>query len=146
MDLERLFEFAGNHLYLVIIFFVITVLLVKDLLESLLRKYEVVTPLQAVMLVNQEDAEVVDVREPAEWAKGHIISAKLISLGDLEKRLDELKEHKQKPVIVTCQSGTRSPAACKKLIQEGFARVYMLKGGMTAWTDAGLPVTKPKKN
>jgi len=144
--MERLFEFVGNHLYLVIIFVVIAVLLVKDLIESLLRKYEVVTPLQAVMLVNQEDAEILDVREPAEWAKGHIVNARLISLGDLDKRMNELGDLKQKPLIVTCQSGTRSPAACKKLVQAGFEKVYMLKGGTAAWTDAGLPVTKSRKN
>ncbi len=144
--MERLFEFVGNHLYLVIGFAVVTVLLIKDLFESLLRKYALVTPLQAVMLVNQEEAVVLDVREPQEWAKGHIINARLISLGELEKRLDELSDLKHKPVIVACQSGTRSPAACNKLIQAGFEKVYMLKGGTTAWTDAGLPVTKTKKS
>ena len=143
--MERLMEFIGNHLYLVIAFAVVTVLLLRDLLESLLRKYQLVTPLQAVMLINQEDAVVVDVREPSEWAKGHIVNARLISLGDLDKRLEELAEYRDRPVIVTCQSGTRSPAACKKLLGAGFTKVYMLKGGMTAWEDASLPVTKPKK-
>lgn len=143
--MDRLFEFVGNHLYLVIAFAVVTVLLIKDLVDSLMRKYELVTPLQAVMLVNQEEAEILDVREPPEWAKGHIVNARLISLGDLDKHMDELSELKQRPLIVTCQSGTRSPAACKKLIQAGFEKVYMLKGGMTAWTDAGLPIAKTKQ-
>ncbi len=143
--MERLLEFIGNHLYLVIAFAVVTVLLLRDLVESLLRKYQVVSPLQAVMLLNQEDAVVVDVREPPEWAKGHIGDAQLIPLGELDKRLEELASFKDRPVIVTCQSGTRSPAACKKLVKAGFTRVYMLKGGMTAWEDANLPATKPKK-
>lgn len=143
--MERLMEFVGNHLYLVIAFAVVTVLLLRDLVESLLRKYQVVTPLQAVMLINQEDAIIIDVREPSEWAKGHIADAKLISLGELDKHLEALSQFKDRPVIVTCQSGTRSPAACKKLLKAGLAKVYMLKGGMVAWEDANLPVTKPKK-
>ncbi len=144
--MERVFEFVGNHLYLVIGFAVVTVLLVRDLLESLTRKYKLVTPLQAVMLINQEDAIVVDVREPGEWEKGHIADARLISLGKLEERLDELAPYRHQPVIVTCQSGTRSPAACKTLQKAGFEKVYMLKGGMMAWEEANLPVTKPKKH
>ncbi len=143
--MERLLEFIGNHLYLVIAFVVVTVLLLRDLVETLLRKYQVVTPLQAVMLINQEDAVVVDVREPTEWAKGHIVGARLIPLGELDKRLEELASFRDRPVIVTCQSGTRSVAACKKLVKAGFANVHMLKGGMMAWEDANLPVTKPKK-
>lgn len=142
--MERLFEFIGNHLYLVLAFAAVVALLLRDLAESLLRKYQVVTPLEAVMLINQEDALVLDVREPHEWAKGHIAGARLISLGELEKRLAELEGLKSKPVIVTCQTGTRSPAACKKLIQAGFTRVYLLKNGMTAWEEASMPVTKPK--
>ncbi len=142
--MERLLEFVGNHLYLVVAFVVVTVLLLRDLVESLLRKYQVVSPLQAVMLINQ-DAVVVDVREPSEWAKGHIGNARLIPLGELDKRLEELAAFKDRPVIVTCQSGTRSSVACKKLVKAGFARVYMLKGGMTAWEDANLPVIKSKR-
>jgi rhodanese-related sulfurtransferase len=142
--MDRLFEFVGNHLYLVLAFAAVVVLLFRDLVESLLRKYQVITPLEAVMLINEKDAVVVDVREPHEWAKGHIVNARLIPLGELEKRLGELEDLKHKPVIVACQSGTRAPAACKKLIQAGFDKVCLLKNGMAAWEDASLPVIKHK--
>ncbi len=142
--MDRLFEFIGNHLYLALAFAAVVVLLIRDLVESVLRKYQVISPLEAVMLINQEDAVVVDVRQPHEWAKGHIVDAKLIPLGELEKNLEGLKAWQSKPVIVTCQSGTRSAAACKKLIGVGFTKVYMLKNGMTAWEEANLPVVKSK--
>ncbi|GAB6066800.1 rhodanese-like domain-containing protein [Methylothermus subterraneus] len=142
--MERLLEFIGNHLYLVLAFAAVVVLLLRDLIEGLLRKYQVITPMEAVMLINQDDAVVVDVRQPNEWAKGHIVGAKLIALEELEKRLSELEDLKSKPIIVTCQSGIRAPAACKRLIQAGFEKVYLLKNGMTAWEEANLPVTKSK--
>jgi rhodanese-related sulfurtransferase len=142
--MDRLFEFISNHLYLVLAFAAVVVLLIRDLAEILLRKYRVITPLEAVMLINQEDAVVVDVRQPHEWAKGHIVDAKLIPLEELEKHLEALKVWQAKPVIVTCQSGTHSAAACKKLISAGFAKVYLLKNGMTAWEEANLPVVKSK--
>ncbi|WP_022948284.1 rhodanese-like domain-containing protein [Methylohalobius crimeensis] len=142
--MDRFFEFVGNHLYLAVGFAVVTVLLLRDLVESLLRKYKLTTAQQAVMLLNQEDAVVIDVREPQEWAKGHIVNARHIPLGELDKHLVELEDFKTQPLIVTCQSGTRSPTACKKLMQAGFEKVYLLKNGMTAWEDAGLPITKSK--
>lgn len=146
ITLERLFEFVGNHLYLVIAFVVVTVLLIRDLAESLLRKYKVVTPLQAVMLINNEDAVVLDVREPHEWVKGHVADAVLISVGDLDKKLGELEPYRERPIIVTCQSGNRSITACRKLVAAGFPKVYLMKGGMTAWEEAGLPVVKSKQS
>ncbi len=144
ITLDRLFEFVGNHLYLVIAFVVVTVLLIRDLIESLLRKYQVVTPLQTVMLINNEDAVVLDVREPHEWVKGHVADAVLIPVGDLDKKQEGLEPYRGRAIVVTCQSGNRSITACRKLVAAGFPKVYLMKGGMTAWEEAGLPVVKSK--
>ncbi len=97
---------------------------------------------EATLLINRQDAAVVDVRETAEWSAGHIPSARHIALGHLEKRLSELDKFKQKPVIVVCASGNRSAQGCRILKKAGFEQVYNLGGGMHAWTDAGLPVSK----
>ena len=67
-----------------------------------------VSTLQATQMINREDALVLDVREPAEFAKGHILGAKNVPLGDFERRAAELDKHKAKPVIVTCDSGSRA--------------------------------------
>lgn len=85
-------------------------------------------------------AQLVDVREPSEWAQtGVIAEAKLVSLGDLEKRApDELA--KDKPVYVICRSGNRSRAGAETLLGLGYQEVYSVDGGIMAWIDAGLPV------
>jgi glyoxylase-like metal-dependent hydrolase (beta-lactamase superfamily II)/rhodanese-related sulfurtransferase len=83
---------------------------------------------------------VVDVREPWEYAMGHIADARLIPLGQLAQRLNELDPHK--PVAVVCQSGSRSQSAAALLGQKGFSKVYNLQYGMSGWQMAGLEMDR----
>ena len=99
------------------------------------------SPQQATLLMNREDALVIDVRDANEWASGHIPNARHIVLDQLEKRLSELEKFKARPLIVNCQSGNRSGSACGTLKKHGFEKVFNLAGGIGAWRDAGLPVT-----
>lgn len=96
----------------------------------------------ATLLINRQDALVLDVRETAEWSTGHIPNARHIALGHLGKHLSEIEKHKDKPVIVVCASGNRSGAGCRLLKQAGFQQVHNLAGGIHAWSDAGLPMTR----
>jgi rhodanese-related sulfurtransferase len=97
---------------------------------------------EATLLINRQDALVVDVRETAEWSAGHIANARHIALGHLGKHLSEIDKFKEKPVILVCASGNRSGSACGELKKAGFQQVFNLDGGMRAWGDAGLPMTK----
>jgi rhodanese-related sulfurtransferase len=96
---------------------------------------------EATLLINREDAVVVDVRETSEWSTGHIPNARHIALGQFKQRVGELDKAKSKPVIVCCATGNRSSSACGALKKAGFERVFNLNGGIRAWSDAGLPVT-----
>lgn len=100
-----------------------------------------VSPLQATLMINREDAIVVDVREAEEYARGHVPNARHIPLGQFDKRLQELAKYKEKPVIVMCQSGNRSHSACGSLRKAGFDKVFHLAGGLSGWEQAGQPVT-----
>lgn len=87
-----------------------------------------------------ETAQLVDVREPAEWAEtGVPQGAYLIPLGELEQRApDELEA--DRPVYVICRSGNRSRTGAATLVGLGFASVFNVDGGIKAWSSAGLPV------
>lgn len=80
---------------------------------------------------------LLDVREPSEFASGHIAGARLIPLGELSKRIDELP--RDRTIICVCQSGNRSRSAARHLNANGF-KVSNLSGGMLAWSWAKLPV------
>jgi len=86
---------------------------------------------------------LVDVREPIEHAEDHIDGAKLIPLGQLEKRVGEI--NRNSPVVVMCRSGKRGMEALRKLEGLGFSDVRNLEGGILAWKAAGHPVNKSEK-
>lgn len=98
--------------------------------------------LEATQLINREDALVLDVREPAEFAAGHMPGAKNVPLASIEARAGEFDKHKARPVIVMCETGNRSGKAAGVLRARGFANVVNLSGGFPAWQQAGLPVAK----
>ena len=82
---------------------------------------------------------VVDVLQPDEFRQGHISGAKLIPLNELYRRMSDLPKGRE--IICMCASGSRSSSASKILAKEGFT-VFNVKGGMTAWRMAKLPVQK----
>jgi rhodanese-related sulfurtransferase len=82
---------------------------------------------------------LIDVRQPEEYAAGHIHGAKLIPLGELSERARELP--KDREIICVCRSGNRSGSATRMLASAGYQAINMT-GGMIAWTRAGLPVKK----
>ena len=101
-----------------------------------------ISTLQATLLINQQNALVLDVREAAEYEKGHMLNARNIALGELESRAAEIEKHKAKPVIVACDDGNRSGRAATALRKRGFEQVFTLSGGIGAWRQAGLPLEK----
>jgi rhodanese-related sulfurtransferase len=101
-----------------------------------------ISTLQATLLINQQNALLLDVREAAEYEKGHMLNARNIALGELEARAAEIEKHKAKPVIVVCDNGNRSDRAATALRKQGFEQVFTLSGGIGAWRQAGLPLEK----
>ena len=84
---------------------------------------------------------MLDVRQPEEFRSGHIPGAKLIPLGELRTRMNELPKNQE--ILVVCQSGSRSISATHQLVSAGFDAVNV-NGGMIAWARAGFPVSKAK--
>lgn len=143
--MERLPEFIGNHLFLVTAFMAVAGLLIWNLSGAGIKGLTQIGPLQAVGLMNHENALVVDVRESNEYNQGHVIDSLHIPLGSLENHLNILEKHKDRPLIMSCQSGHRSLQACRTLYKKGFEKLYNMQGGVSAWQHAGLPLTTSKK-
>lgn len=96
----------------------------------------------ALQMINHKNAFVLDVREPAEFANGHLLNAALVPLTQLKSRIGELEKYKDQPMVVVCRSGNRSATACAILSNRGFNQAYNLTGGMMAWQKANLPTQK----
>ena len=102
------------------------------------------TPAQATQLINSEDAVVIDVRTEGEYKAGHILNAENIALADLDGQLGKLEKYKSHPVIMTCRAGQQSNTAAGILRKAGFTKVHNLAGGIMAWQEASLPLSKQK--
>jgi adenylyltransferase/sulfurtransferase len=101
-----------------------------------------IDPVEVKAKIDRHDPFVlIDVREPHEYQICSIPYAKLIPLGDLPKRVNELNSADE--IVAHCKSGARSAKAVDFLKQAGFRKVRNMKGGILAWSDKVDP-TVPK--
>ena len=97
--MERYLEFAINHWEMVVAL-VLTLLVL--LITERRKAAPSVSPQQATVMANGEDALLLDIRAPADFKAGRVIGAKNIPFADLTKRMSELEKHKDKPIIIIC--------------------------------------------
>lgn len=135
-------EFVMNNLALVALFVASGAMLLWPEISRLVGGGNEVGTLDATRLMNQGPSLILDVREAKDFAAGHLPRARNIPLKALAGRVGELAKFKDKPVIVTDKGGTRAAAACRLLQKSGFSNVHHLKGGVTAWQQASLPVER----
>jgi rhodanese-related sulfurtransferase len=137
----NILKFVTDNIFLVAVAFVSGAMLVWPAVRRGADAASIST-LQATLLINQQNALVLDAREAAEYEKGHMLNARNIALGELQARAAEIEKHKAKPVIVVCDNDNRSGRAATALRKQGFEQVFTLSGGIGAWRQAGLPVEK----
>lgn len=81
-----------------------------------------------------EDVQLIDVRQPDEYAFARIEGAKLIPLGEIASRIDELDDTRE--LVLQCKAGGRSAQAIDLLTRSGYkGKMTNLKGGITAWSN-----------
>ncbi len=112
------------------------------LLLPVLTKGGGLDPQAMVQLMNRDKAVVIDVCEPDEFARGHVIGAKNLPLGQLEDKLSQVVKNKSTHVVMVCQVGARSARAAATARKLGFENVQSLSGGLRAWTAASMPTEK----
>lgn len=132
-------DFFTQNIFLIIVALVSGGLLLWPLVQRALGGASVIGPLQATRLIN-DGAVVVDVREPNEYATGHIRSSRNIPVGQIANRAAELPA--DKPVILLCASGARAQRAAATLRKEGRQQVFCLEGGVSGWQQAGQALSK----
>lgn len=106
------------------------------------RSGKSLSPQQAITLVNAEEGVFLDLRDSAEYGRGHIVDSLNIPLTKLDARLAELEHYREKPIVLVCKMGSQSATAGKKLGAQGYSRVYRMSGGMMEWGNMQLPLIK----
>lgn len=106
-----------------------------------LAKCKSISPRELQARLSRKEAlQVIDVREFAEFAASRIAGARLLPLGEIEARVEELD--RCAPLVCVCRSGKRSAQAAAKLTALGFGDVVQLEGGLIAWEQNNLPLAR----
>ena len=142
--MDKFSEFTSNNLLLVLALLISFFVLVFSELRRKAGALVAIDPTEAVGLINK-DAMVIDLRSADAYALGHIVKARNIPFDELATKQEALGNSKGKPIVAVCQTGVTSTKAVNLLRNSGFESVYEIKGGMTAWGSAGLPVVTGKK-
>lgn len=114
-------------------------LVVMLILHEMRKAGPSLSPQQAISLINTEEGVFVDLRDAAEFKKGHIVGAINIPAAKLTERMAELQKYTDKPIVLACKMGQQSGAASKQLKGAEYTRVYKMSGGMMEWSNLQLP-------
>ena len=142
--MDTYLEFAGNHPFLIGALTFSFMLLLFTELQRKARGLINIEPQDAVKLMNA-DAVVIDLRSTEAFARGHIVNAKSIPFDELQASQDKISKYAKKPIITVCDAGMTSGKVVTSLRKSGIKNVYGLKGGISGWTQANLPLVTAKK-
>ena len=141
--MDQFIEFLGANYILTGLWVVLFVALVYSFIAGAVSKVREIGTHEATMLMNKEDAVVLDIRSQADFRKGHILGAKQVNADNLNKgETAEVEKYKGKPIIVVCAMGMSAKRTASQLNKAGFSQITVLKGGMNSWTSASLPIAK----
>lgn len=141
--MEQLSEFILNNPLLFTALLVVLVLLIKAELDHQANKGLLVSPAAAIRLINNhDDALIIDIRASADYKKGHIKGAKNVQLSEFASSLENFSTYKDKPVLIYCNSGSTTKRVIKQLKNAGYQNINDLEGGILAWKEANMPLSK----
>lgn len=137
--MERWFEFMGNHPFL---FGTLGVLIVLFFAIENKRSGKKISPNGLGMLVNSQNAQLIDIRAKNKFATGYIQGSRNIPFIELKDRLDEIRAI-ENPIVIICDMGVQAGMAVQLI---GKDNVYRLDGGIGNWQAAGMPLVGGKPN
>jgi rhodanese-related sulfurtransferase len=139
VSMDHLSDFVVNHYALVGIFAVLVAAFVATELQ---RAGKAVSPQGLTALINDSNALVLDVRDAAEFRKGHITGSESLPYAKVAERLDELKKDLARPIVVVCAMGQHAGTVTQQLKAAGLSNVYKLDGGISNWKSQSLPLVR----
>ncbi|OLF34804.1 rhodanese [Psychrobacter sp. C 20.9] len=135
--MDRALEFVGNHPFL---FGILAVLAILFFTIENKRSGRKISPNTLGMMVNSQNAQLIDIRAKKKFESGYIQGSRNIPFTDLKERLAEIRAIEQ-PVIIICDMGVQAGAAIQMI---GKDSVYRLEGGIGGWQCAGMPLVGVK--
>ncbi len=130
-----------QHVALVTLVLATGLMLVWPEIQGLLAQEKTITTLEATQLLNQKQALIIDLRRQEDFDLGHLPNARNIPPDELKNQAENLTKLSSRPVILVASSQNTGRAR-HTLIGMGFTEVFTLKGGVTSWIEANLPLAR----
>lgn len=143
--LQKLPEFAHNHMGWVALFVAILLALIATEIGTLFRKWKGLTPAGLTQLINRDNPLMIDLSASADFEKAHVPGAKNVAMSQFDPEHKDLAKAKELPVVLIDKDGRTLAKPAARLVKAGFTRVFVLDGGTFAWQNAQLPTAKGKK-
>lgn len=140
--MTEFFQFLGRHALLSGAFFGVLVLWLVYEIRRARVGYATLASAAATMLVNRENAAIIDVNAAPDFERGHIVGARNVPFAQFDPAAKELAKVRDQPVLLVCRDGLASAQAAAVLVKAGFAKVHVLKGGLASWAADQLPLAK----
>jgi rhodanese-related sulfurtransferase len=139
--MDRLLEYCAHHPYLAALAGLAAVAVLAYEVWLRAQNAGALGPQEVIRLMNQ-GATVLDLRAADAFAAGHINGARHFDAGQILNAGESLRKYKERPLIVYCDRGTTAPSAVRTLLQQGFTKVFNLRGGLAAWRAENLPLAR----
>jgi rhodanese-related sulfurtransferase len=139
--MDRLLEYVTTHPFFAGLAVAMLVAVLAYELRLKRLGLAAIRPQEVIQLMNQ-GAPLYDLREPAEFAAGHISGARQLAGAQLDNAAEQLKKFREKLLLLVCEDGTRSSALTRTLHAAGFTKVFNLRGGLKGWRAEGLPLQR----
>jgi rhodanese-related sulfurtransferase len=139
--MDRLLEYCTHHPYLAALAAIAAVAVAGYELWLRTQNAGALAPQDVIRLMNQ-GATVLDLRAADAFAAGHINGARNFDPQQIASAADSLRKYKEKPLIVYCDRGMTAAGAVRALVQQGFTKVFNLRGGLAAWRAENLPLAR----
>jgi rhodanese-related sulfurtransferase len=139
--MDRLLEYSSHHPWLAALAVAAAVAVLAYEMRLRAAGAGALAPQDVIRLMNQ-GATVLDVRAAEAFQQGHISGARHFDAAQIASAGDTLKKYKERALIVYCDRGTSAAATVRALTQQGFTKVFNLRGGITAWRAENLPLAR----
>lgn len=142
-SMQDLMLFVSNHVLLFSAWLVLLILIILNERREFLGGVLQIMPQEAVEMINHQQAIVLDFRSAEAFQKGHILGAKSVQANFYNAKDHAYKRLKNKRVFILIHENRQAIQKIAKDMQaQGFQKIYILKNGMTAWLEAGMPIAK----
>jgi rhodanese-related sulfurtransferase len=139
--MDRLLEYCTHHPFLAAAAAIAAMAALGYELWQHSQNAGALAPQDVIRLMNQ-GATVLDLRAAEAFAAGHINGARHFDALQIAGASESLKKYKERPLIVYCDRGATAAAAVRTLVQQGFTKVFNLRGGLAAWRAENLPLAR----